>query len=105
MNAMKRCRDCGKLALIGDTVTISAEEYETLKMAAAEQTIRLSGSAYRAASRSAIARTPELAAFILEQYKTHTVVEVAKNVAAKFGSSAPSRSSIHRFIKAFGQVR
>lgn len=103
MNGMERCKDCGKLAFANDSVTIAVSEYEALKIAAAELTARGNSSAYRAVSRSNIARNPELAAFILDQYKRLTVVEVSKLVAERFGPSAPSRSSIHRFIKAVSQ--
>lgn len=96
---MERCGDCGRLALSGETVTISAEEYEALCRYAEIGRDRKAISSYRAVSHSAIARNPALADFILENAVTLTTSEVVKRAKAKFGDGIPSRSSVYRFIE------
>ncbi len=100
INEMSKCERCGKLAVQGDVVTISMQEFEALKRDAAMGGSRRRISNYRAVSRSAIARNLEMADFIIESLATKTITEVAVSVAEKFGASAPSRSSIHRFVAA-----
>lgn len=98
MNAMERCKDCGKLALLTETVTISAYEYNKLLRDAAAGKARREISNYRALSRSGIGLNPELAEFILDVAPTMTIAKIHAACIERFGATAPSRSSIFRFI-------
>lgn len=99
------CRQCGKLAYPGKTVTIPADEYEELLRFRKDREVtyeRVSG--FRLASRSRIARDPELARYILQCAETMLIGEVEAACVAKFGRTrVPSRSSIYRFIYGPGQ--
>lgn len=92
---LEKCDQCGKLAVSGGTVTISTEEYQRLMLAAASQRL----SDYRAVSRSGIGLNPPLAEFILEKAKTMTIAKIHAACVERFGESAPSKSSIFRFIE------
>lgn len=99
MPNMELCIDCGRLALSGDTVTITVDEYEALRRYAEIGRDRKAISSYRALSHSVIARNPALADFILESAITLTTSEVFRQAKAKFGDAVPSRSSVYRFIE------
>ncbi|MCJ8509033.1 hypothetical protein MUU53_14035 [Rhizobium lemnae] len=92
---LEKCEQCGKLAVSGETVTISVSEYERLTRAAAVQRI----SSYRAVSRSGIGLNPPLAEFILERAKTMTMAKLHEACVERFGADAPSASSIFRFVQ------
>jgi hypothetical protein len=95
------CAQCGKLAYAGETVTILAKEYEELLRFRnqREASYDKSLSAFRLASRSRIARDPELARFILQCAETLLIGEVEAACIKTFGKErAPSRSSIYRFL-------
>lgn len=102
MANMERCADCGKLAIVTDTVTISTEEYAALCRYAEIGRDRKTINSYRAISHSAIARNPALADFIVENAVTLTTSEVWRQAQEKFGNAVPSRSSVYRFME---QVR
>lgn len=92
------CKSCGKLTFSGDPITISVSEYLALRKAADIGRERKNLSTYRAASRSAIARKPDLADFIVDCVATMTVEEVTRACHVKFGPDCTSRSSIFRFV-------
>ncbi|MFD2252673.1 CobQ-like glutamine amidotransferase family enzyme [Pseudochelatococcus lubricantis] len=98
MSETNRCESCGKYVFADSVVTIPLEEYEALKARAAETRSRKSISTYRALSRSAIARSPELADFLLGTAVTKTTTEAFQLAKEKFGDACPSRSSVYRFI-------
>lgn len=98
MTDLEHCKDCGKLRLSGETVTISADEYHRLIREAASGRSHKSISAYRAVSRSGIGLNPELADFILDQAATKTIAGIHAACVERFADKAPSRSSIFRFI-------
>ncbi|HTM76562.1 MAG TPA: hypothetical protein VL133_02895 [Devosia sp.] len=94
------CKQCGKLAYPGETVTIPSEEYqELLQFRKAREETYSQVSRVRLASRSRIARDPDLAQFILRSAETMLIKEIYAACQERFGKErAPSRSSIHRFI-------
>lgn len=98
------CGVCGKLAFADDVVTISAAEYLNLKTAAALAHARKSLSTYRSVSNSAIARRPELADFIVDCAATMSIKQVHEACLKRFGTEAPSRSSVFRFVKEMKRV-
>ncbi len=102
MNNLQKCGQCGKLRLNGETVTISVSEYHALREAANSPVHRADANRYRRASRSVIARNPELADFIVNSVQTMTIAEVHKAAVEEFGPSIPSRSSFHRFLQVIG---
>lgn len=85
------------------SVRISRAEYEALLIdrdriraveAALGGPVDLGGG-----RRSPIAYDPELAAFIFNEFRRHTLGELTALCRAKFGSErAPSKSAIHRFL-------
>lgn len=100
MSKLSKCLQCGKLAYAGETVTIPVSEFEALTQSAAEASVRKKVSKYRLISRSAIARNPAQADFIIESLATMTIAEVHAAVVKKYGPKAPSRSAIYRFAEA-----
>ncbi|KQX34110.1 hypothetical protein ASD04_17875 [Devosia sp. Root436] len=101
MTVPEKCQQCGRLAFPGEAVTISSDEYQELlafrKDREAAYTHHV--SKVRLASRSRIARDPELAQFILQAAETMLIKEIVAACEERFGvERAPSRSSIHRFI-------
>lgn len=105
MTQMEKCNDCGRLALLGETVTIPTSEYQKLvtEARAGRSVTRLAD--YRALSRSGIGLNPELAEFILECAPTMTIKMIREACLERFGSKTPSRSSIHRFIDKMRMIR
>lgn len=94
------CQQCGRLAFPGATVTIRADEYEELlRFRAERQTDYARLSDFRLASRSKIARDPELARYVLQCAETMLIGQIEAACVEKFGRArTPSRSSIHRFV-------
>ena len=94
------CRDCGRLALSGPTITIPVADYAALLRDASAFGEASARPHFRAASRSPIARNGDLATFILQSAATMELSAIREAVAERFGrTSAPSRSAIHRFIR------
>lgn len=100
------CQQCGKLAFPGSTVTIATDEYEELlRFRGERQTDYARLSSFRLASRSKIARDPELAQYILQCAETMLIGQIEAACVTKFGRErTPSRSSIHRFVYRPGQI-
>ncbi len=99
MREIESCKDCGKMVIAGDTITITLAEYEALTRYAQIGRERKTINSYRAVSHSAIARNPALAEFIVENAVTLTTSEVWRLAREKFGDSVPSRSSLYRFME------
>lgn len=100
LSSFERCRECGKLAYGGETVTLTVAEFEALKTAADQISGQQAIPRYRSLSRSPIARNPKLAEFIIVRIPTQTVSEITEAAKAEFGEGAPSRSSVYRFVQA-----
>ena len=95
------CAQCGKLAYSGEIITIPATEYAELVRFKTERetSYEKNLSVFRLASRSRIARDPELARFILQHAETLLIGEIEAACIKIFGKErAPSRSSIYRFL-------
>ena len=104
MISPKPCDLCGKFVFADDMVTITAVRYsELLSQAAAVEAADGVKNPFRLRSHSPIARSPALAAFILECRQTMTILETFRAVEAKFGRETTSKSSIFRFWKALKQ--
>ncbi len=99
LDKIDKCGICGKLAFQGDSITISVDEYQALTRYAEIGRERKTIGDYRAVSRSAIARNPRLADFILEHSITMTTSEVFQKAKEKFGEKVPSRSAVYRFVE------
>ena len=96
----EKCQQCGRLVFPDGLVTISADEYqELLQFRQARDTQYGRLSAVRLASRSRIARDPELAKYIVQCAETMLLRETEAACVARFGRArVPSKSAIHRFI-------
>jgi len=99
VNKFENCNKCGKL-IVGETITISVTEYEQLRRLVLEVGSQKNSLNYRSLSHSAIARNRKLADFIVERFESMTLAEIHAAALTEFGSSVPSPSSIHRFIRA-----
>lgn len=95
------CATCGKLAFPGESVTISAVEYdELLRFKTARTETHSNLASYRLASHSRIARDPELAQFIIACAETMMVKDVRQACVERFGEKrVPHRTTIGTFIR------
>lgn len=101
MSVPEICKQCGRLAFAGDTVTIPRSEYLELRklQSRAVADVEINLIPFRQFSRSPIARHPEMAAFIWDSRNTMMMHEIVDACRERFGESvAPSRTAVHRFL-------
>ena len=102
MSLPQICRQCGRLAFPGPTVTIPEAEYQELLQVKREHELATLQNLQDVtlASRSQIGRDPEVAAFVLQQARSKVVKDIHEACLTHFGAErTPSRSSIYRYLK------